>query len=65
MYFVTTKSLAQTVVGKTPMSAADALAFVRRAAGTSLVITVRDERGNPVTVEQLEREAETGSPPKR
>ncbi len=51
-----------TVEGKTLMSAADALGFIRRAAGTIITIEVRDQQGNLVTVAQLEQEAGTGNP---
>ena len=57
MYFITTRSPTETVEGKMPMSARDALRFHDRAAGTILAVEVRDRTGRRVPIDQLRSEA--------
>jgi hypothetical protein len=61
MYFITTRSPSETVEGKMPMSAKDALRFHDRAAGTILRIEVRDGTGKLVPIDQLRRDAASES----
>jgi hypothetical protein len=55
LYYVTTRKSGTTIEGKLPLTAAEALAFLRRATGS--LIEIRDANARAVSLEKLRNEA--------
>jgi hypothetical protein len=57
MYYVSTGIAPASVKGRLPLTADEALRFVKAAEADGLKVRIRDEKGRPVSIERLKKEA--------
>jgi hypothetical protein len=57
VYYVSTRIAPSSVKGRLPLTAEEALRFVEAAEMDGLKVEIRDEKGRPVSIERLRKEA--------